>query len=106
MKVAPYPFLCRNVENTEAVQTTSESTGIEPVSFGGFGFALLERQVLETVKRPRFLPRWSDEYKCYTTEDKPFFEGCIAAGFQPHVDHEVSKRLWHNGNFEYRYKGL
>lgn len=103
MKVQPYPFLCRTPDNSSEIITSNESTGIEPTYFGGFGFALIEAQVLAALPQPRFLPYWSEEKKMYTTEDKPFFEACRDHGFQPCVDHEVSKRLYHNGNFEYRY---
>jgi hypothetical protein len=86
-----------------SIQTTAESTSLEKCHFGGFGFALIERKVLETLPKPRFLAYYIPEIDTYTTEDLPFFEACHKFGFDTFVDHEISKRLTHNGSYSYSY---
>jgi hypothetical protein len=85
------------------IKTTKESTSLEKCHYGGFGFALIERKVLETIPKPRFLAYYIPEIDTYTTEDLPFFEACHKFGFDTFVDHEISKRLTHNGSYSYSY---
>jgi hypothetical protein len=76
---------------------------LEKCSFGGFGFALIERQVFEAVPMPRFLHTYDAASKTYSTEDLPFYTAASKAGFQTWVDHDLSKKLRHNGNFQYTW---
>ncbi len=99
-KVAPYTFLSYD---NGAIVTRETSVSLEKCHFGGFGFCLIERQVLEAIQRPRFLAYYIPELKTYTTEDLPFFENCHKAGFDSFVDHDVSKKIWHNGSFPFHY---
>lgn len=100
-KVAGGRFTTRNVDNTKDVLTTEESTGLELVTFGGFGFCLINCDVFRKVKKPRFLMRYNHEADVYTTEDVPFFAECIKNGFKVFCDHDLSKRVWHCGDFHY-----
>ncbi len=102
-KNPPCFFTARNADNTASIVTTKDSTSLEECYFGGFGFALIERQVLEAVERPRFLMEYVPKTDCYTTEDLPFYEKCWAKGFKTFVDHEISKRIWHNGNYAFQF---
>jgi hypothetical protein len=85
------------------IETTYQSTSLEQCHFGGFGFCLIERNVLEIIPKPRFLAYYKSEIDTYTTEDVPFFEACTKFGFDIFVDHEISKRLTHNGSYSYSY---
>lgn len=85
------------------IQTTLNSTSLVPCLFGGFGFCLIETEVLRAIPKPRFLMKWLPEIQTYTTEDVPFFEAVKEAGFPIYVDQEVSKRVWHVGSFGYDF---
>jgi hypothetical protein len=102
-KVYPGLFTARNHDNSASIKTTEESTSLEKCSFGGFGFALIERQVFEAVPLPRFLHTYDPATKTYSTEDLPFYTAASKAGFQAWVDHDLSKKLRHNGNFQYTW---
>lgn len=102
-KVPPGLFTARNADNTASIITTEDSRSLEQCSFGGFGFCLIERQVLEAIPMPRFLMYYDAASKTYTTEDKPFFENVAKAGFKAFVDHELSKKVFHNGTFQYTW---
>jgi hypothetical protein len=99
-------FLCRNVDNSAAIETTEEKDSLEECSFGGFGFCLIERQVLDAVEVPRFLAVFDPTSGVYTTEDKPFFESARSAGFLAFVDHRISKKVTHNGSYQYRWNHI
>jgi hypothetical protein len=89
--------------NDGPIQTTDESTSLESCYLAGFGFTLIERKVLETLPKPRFLAFYIPEKDIYTTEDLPFYEDCHKYGFETFVDHEISKRLSHNGLYSYTH---
>jgi hypothetical protein len=100
MRQVPAPFVALNLERTARVETTKDKSGLEPVTYTGFGFCLLERKVLEAVPVPRFLHTFTDHY---STEDAPFFTKAAAAGFTCYVDHDASKGIAHRGDFIYRW---
>ncbi len=102
-KVPPGNFTARNADNTASIETTNESSSLEECSFGGFGFALIERKVFEAIPMPRFLMYYDHAGKTYTTEDKPFFEATAKAGFKT-TEQGCSTTLWaHNGTFAYSW---
>jgi hypothetical protein len=96
-------FTAWNDETNKCIETTKEKDSLEACTFGGFGFCLIERQVLDAIPMPRFLARYEPEHKTYTTEDKPFFDAARKAGFQAFVDHRISKKVTHNGSYIYRW---
>ncbi len=102
-KVPPGRFTARNADNTASIETTKDSRSLEECSFGGFGFCLVERKVFEAIPLPRFLMYYDHAGKTYTTEDKPWFEAATKAGFKAYVDHDLSKKLRHNGTFSYSW---
>jgi len=90
--------------------------GLEPVINLGFGMMLIERQVLEAIKMPRFLFEWV-EYPPNTpleitggwpgyhaTEDRYFCKKVIEAGFEVMCDHDASKMVNHCGSFPFSGK--
>lgn len=96
-------FISRNVDNSDNIVTTPEKDSLEECSFGGFGFCLIERQVLDAIPMPRFLAVYDPTSGVYTTEDKPFYEAARAAGFPAFVDHRISKKVTHNGSYQYKW---
>ena len=107
VKCEPFNFTARanwDDEPLKIIDTTEDSSGVEPGSWGGFGFALIERRVLEAVKKPRFLGQYNHD--AYTTEDYPFFLAAKQAGFGAVIDHDLSKGLSHRGGFTFTHRSL
>jgi hypothetical protein len=96
-------FTAWNDETNSCIETTPEKDSLEKCTFGGFGFCLIERQVLDAVPMPRFLARYEPDHQTYTTEDRPFYEAALAAGFPAFVDHRISKKVTHNGSYTYKW---
>jgi hypothetical protein len=103
MKVPPCYFTARHINGMEWLETKEESTSLEQILFSGFGFCLIEREVLEATKAPRFLQEWNKDKSVYTTEDLPFFRQAYEAGYPAYIDHKVSKRVYHVGNWYFSY---
>lgn len=103
MRQPPADFTALRADRSGRVQTMKTSTGLEEAYYSGFGFCLIERQVLEAVPEPRFLPRWIEADRRYTTEDHPFFMAAREKGFKCWIDHDASKQIWHNGNMPYMW---
>ena len=105
-KTPPWKFTARYQDSGGAwheCKTTKDTSGLEEVGFGGFGFALFEIEVLKALKRPRFLVRFNEEHQRYTTEDVPFFAACREAGYKVWVDHALSKKVYHIGDFSFNW---
>jgi hypothetical protein len=82
------------------------TTGIEECNFTGFGFALIERKVIEAIPLPRFLIGYNMQSNQYTTEDAPFCRKVRDAGFKVYVDHDATKLCWHMGSWAYRWEDV
>lgn len=65
-----------------------KALGVEPVDALGLGACLIKAEVFRTMKRPWF-SMW------LSGEDSYFFGQAKAQGFQPHVDHGLSKEVGH-----------
>lgn len=100
IKIPPCDFTAVALDGSR-VQTDNAADSLTEVDFTGLGFALIERQVLEAVAKPRFLNTYNEELGGYTTEDRPFCQAARAAGFPVMVDHRASKRVFHMGNYNY-----
>lgn len=87
----------------QEIITTEDSTSMVPCYNGGFGFCLIETDVLKQLPKPRFLNGYLEEVGRYTTEDWPFFGKVRELKIPAFVDQEVSKRVWHNGTFAYSF---
>ena len=110
-KTRPWAFTARRIEREgeklRAVEIVTDELckGLEPVDFGGFGFCLVETEVLRQLKKPRFLVQWIAEQQRYSTEDYPFFRQIQELGIEINVDHELSRKVIHIGDFQYHYGG-
>lgn len=82
------------------------TSGIEECDFTGFGFALIERQVIEAIPKPRFPIGFNLAANRYSTEDAPFCGFIRKAGFKVYVDHDASKLVWHMGSCAYRWQDV
>lgn len=99
-KKLPIQFISIGFNNEEIV-TTAESTGLEAVAHGGFGFALIEKWVLEKMEKPRFLVPWSKAMNSWGSEDYLFCHRATEMGIPVLVDHDASKKVWHVGDTRY-----
>lgn len=78
--------------------------GIEEADYGGFGFALISAEVFRKVPAPWFLPIWSEEQNCYTTEDLPFYRKAREHGYRVWVDHDAGWLVAHAGVHHFRWE--
>lgn len=75
--------------------------GVEPVSALGFGVTMIRREVFEAMDRPWFDVGWGGAG--VVGEDVHFCIKAMEKGFQPQVDHSLSKFIGHIGTHEYRW---
>lgn len=101
MRFPPAHFTALSKDRTHRIVTNSETLGLEECDYMGFGFCLIERQVFETIQKPRFLSVYTADH--YSTEDSPFFHAAREAGYTPFVDHDASKGIGHRGDVLYRW---
>lgn len=100
----PLRFTAR--KDGENVVTSEESTGVEEVDFIPQGFTLIAREVLEAVPKPRFLNGYSPKSGNYVSQDYYFSQQAAQMGFKPYVDHDVSKKIYHVGSYNYSYRDV
>jgi hypothetical protein len=104
-RVPPGFVAIKQVSPPVRLVTGPDSTGLEEVAALGFGAVLMRgdmlRKVAETAKEPLF---WFgiNEHGGMIGEDVHFCLLAKEAGFQAHVDHDLSKECAHIGGFEYR----
>jgi hypothetical protein len=92
--------------NDKRITVTKDKTGIQPISYSGFGVSVIDVDVFRKMPRPLFIPDYNPETKKYTTEDNPFFRRAREAGFTVYVDHDASKLLTHIGRSAWNWKGV
>ena len=102
-KLPPGTWLAVSVDEQERVATTDASSGLQEVTYTGFGFFLMSRKAMEAVKPPRFLLRWLDDINGYSTEDVVYMQKAREAGMNVYIDHDLSKQIGHLGILDYRY---
>lgn len=102
-KKFPIEFMAVSLDEKRRIPTTAQSSGLEEVSYIGFGLCLIETRVFRNTPKPWFLPEYVPHLDTYTTEDNPFFARARKAGFPCLVDHDASKLVGHIGPFEFRW---
>ncbi len=106
-KAPPWAFTARNIDaegRAHEVVTDDLKRGTEAVTFGGFGFCLIEVDILRKIQKPRFLNRWIEHQQLYSTEDYPFFKAILDKKLaQVYVDHDLSQLVFHVGDFRYAF---
>jgi hypothetical protein len=107
MKAREKPeFVALSLDAKTRLWSGEGTTGIEECNFTGFGIALIERKVIETIPRPRFLIGYNMKSDQYTTEDAPFCRKVAEAGFPIYIDHDATKLCWHMGSWAYRWSDV
>lgn len=105
-KAIPAMPTARQRDNTpggKCVYTRLDSTGVERVWRLGFGIMLTEAKVFAQMPKPWFGIDWNEEFEDHFGEDWYFCRRCERADIPIHVDHEVSKRTGHIGQFTYTH---
>lgn len=92
----------------ERLRTTQHSKGLERVYRVGLGIALIEARVFLAVPRPWFMVEYIDDEDGtrFRGEDIYFCEKAKAAGFQPMVDHDLTKETAHIGSVGWNTSAL
>jgi hypothetical protein len=104
MKVIPTVPTTRKWKNGkwEFVVTTKKSKGLEEVQRMPTGMMLMEMGIFEQVEQPWFAFKWCGVEDKYQGEDWTFCEAIEEAGIPMYVDHELSWRIGHVGNFSFK----
>lgn len=107
-EVPPHPtarvFKDRDTDTiAEYVRTTEKSTGLEQVDYIGFGCVLVKTEVFRTLEQPWFHIGFSTVNNRYIGEDVYFCMKAAAKNYPVLIDHDLSKKTHHIGNFEYRH---
>jgi hypothetical protein len=105
-KMHPWTFTARVSDGNGGDQeciTNDAKNDLEPALFGGFGFCLMKVDKIAQIAEPRFDNQWIEIRKAFTTEDICFMDKARWYGLEVYVDHEISKKVWHVGDFVYRY---
>jgi GT2 family glycosyltransferase len=87
------------------VYTEESSTGLQEIASGGFGCIAVHRSVFEAMEPPWVHIPWHEEemrFEC--GEDVYFCRKARQAGFRILMDHDLSKRIAHIGQYEFGYK--
>ncbi len=83
--------------------TQKQHTGLQAVSSCGFGLMLIEMSVLSAIPTPLFqFTQAGPEGIKTETEDVFFCRKAREAGFDIVIDHDLSKRVAHLGDWEFR----
>ncbi len=78
-----------------------QHSGIEEVGLIGFGMVLTKVSALENIPAPHIEIVWDPATNDYKPEDFYFCEKVRRHGLKIHVDHDLSNRVSHIGNFDY-----
>ena len=96
------------VENQhgEYMVTTAADLGLEPACLFGMGCCLTETALFARLPQPWFERKWhaaafSGELEHWMGEDKWLCAAALEIGVTPMIDHELSNRVGHIGDFTY-----
>lgn len=91
-------------EPNERLVTGPESKGLEKVDGLGFGFFLMHTEVLRSLdpNEPWFRFDYDKVSARVIGEDVYFCKLAREAGWDIHVDHDLSKEIGHMGSFDFR----
>ena len=91
-------------ETQERLYTTPESKGLQTVASVGFGCICVHQSVYSAMPPPWFFMPWDEARQKYDCgEDVYFCRKARKAGFDIHIDHDLSKEIAHIGWMEHGY---
>lgn len=85
------------------VYTDPDSPPLERVWRLGTGIMLVDMRVFQKIGPGCFEIRWKPEIEDYQGEDWSMCEAIEAAGYEIWVDHRLSDRIGHLGEYEYKH---
>lgn len=86
--------------NGQMVYSKGKS-GIEEVGHVGMGIFLLDLAIIKSVPAPHFEVLWNTNISDYDSEDTYFCEKLRKHGVKIHVDHDLSQKVGHIGDYAY-----
>jgi len=87
----------------QRIATTPETTGLEAVDAMGFGVVLMRTDLVVSMGRPRFR-HGLNEREGDIGEDIMFCRSVRASGQEIFIDHDLSKRIGHIGQYNFQYQ--
>jgi hypothetical protein len=90
-------------EDGTRVETTAASTGLEAVEATGFGVLLMRTDVVNGLGRPWFR-HGLNEFGGDVGEDIMLCRGLRRAGYTVYIDHDLSKKVGHIGQYIYQHQ--
>ena len=81
------------------VMDSNKGRGLQKAASCGLAVALIERRVFEAIPAPKFFFEWTGDG--WRGEDIWFCDRAIDAGFQPMIDHDLSREIGHVGTYAY-----
>ena len=100
------PVAFANDKTNDRVVTQPDSTGLEKVASVGMGLMLVKTDVFVKIGMPYFMIGFSPATEAYTGEDIFFCRKARAAGFDVHIDHDLSKEVKHTGAIEFQHEHI
>lgn len=88
----------------EPVYTFPDVRGLEKVWRLGTGIMLIATHVFKHLEKPWFPVKWDTERSKWIGEDWAFCGAVIRAGFQIHLDHDLSWEIGHIGTMVYDHQ--
>lgn len=85
------------------VYTDPDSAGLEKVDRIGCGIMCLKTAVFDKIGLKVMEMRWREEIQRYGGEDWPICEALELAGMEIFIDHDLSKRVGHVGEYIYTH---
>ena len=90
-------------EFTGPVYTREDSTGLEEVAHCGMGCLLTDIRVFDQITLPYFLFEPARQGAKFRGEDVYFLGKLREKGIPTYIDHDLSKKVAHIGQFEWTY---
>lgn len=78
-------------------------SGLEEVQFVGAGLTLIDIEAIKHVPEPHFEVIWDENKQDYWGEDIYFCQKLRVHGVKIHIDHDLSQKVGHIGDYEYRF---
>jgi hypothetical protein len=104
-KVIPSLPTARN--NKQHVFTRKDSTGLEEVNRLGTGVLLVKTDVYKNLEFPYFAsPEDPDYGNAPIGEDIYFIKKALKKGYKVFVDHDISKNVYHVGDYWYSHQDV
>jgi hypothetical protein len=100
----PAAFIALNADDERGiytVETTPDSTGVEEIIAVGFGVMMVRAQVFRDMPKPWHKLIWNSRDEKFVGEDMAWCHGARDAGYAIHIDHDLSKHIYHTGMHEF-----